>query len=189
MRSHSKTAITVALVFVLAVGVAAWATSWGPFANDDPEQVSAPTPAPSATITAPATPSEAPVPGPSETTTAPAPAPTPTAGTAPSPTPGSTLAPATVVVTYASWANETSAIEAGAYAAVIEDAGECTLTLTKGVMTRSVSVAASLDVSTTSCGRFLIPGADLTTGTWTAVVTYLSSTSAGQSDPIEVVVP
>lgn len=198
MRAHRKAVIVVALVIVLVAGAVAWATGWGPSASDeDPGQASPTTSAPSTATTDPATPSAGPSDEPllDEATTDPAqppaqpPAQTPTASTDPAPVPSSTLAPATVVITYASWADETSAVEAGAYAAIIEDAGTCTLTLTKDTTTRTASVDAAPDVSTTACGRFLIPGADLTTGTWTAVVTYASSTSAGQSDPVKVVVP
>ena len=194
MRSHSKAVIVVALVIVLAGGATAWATGWGPFAgDDDPGRAFATATAQSTATAGTPTPGAgtSDAPSPNEATTDPA----PTASTestesaGPSPAPSSALTPATVVITYASWADETSAVEAGAYAAVVDDVGECTLTLTKGSATRTVTVDATLDVSTTSCGRFLIPGADLATGTWTAVVTYVSSTSAGQSDPVEVVVP
>ncbi|SDD82253.1 hypothetical protein SAMN05216410_0223 [Sanguibacter gelidistatuariae] len=80
-------------------------------------------------------------------------------------------------------------MEVGAYAAVVENTGQCTLTLTKGTTVRSQTLDALSDVSTMSCGGFLIPGSDLSTGTWSAIVTYVSERSSGQSDPIEVTVP
>jgi hypothetical protein len=94
-----------------------------------------------------------------------------------------------VVITYAGWAPDGTGVEVSAYAAAVEGAGTCTLTLTKGTAARSQTIDALVDVSTMSCGGFLIPAGQVPTGTWTAVVAYSSATSTGQSNPIEVVVP
>ena len=190
MRSHKRLVVVIIALLCLAVGgtAVAWSSSWGPFASSPP---------PSEGPTATTPPSVHPAPTPTATGATSPPAPPESDPTVepttvqPSPTasPSATLSAATVIITYASWAPETSAVEVGAYAAVVEGAGSCTLTLRQGEVVRSQTLDALEDVSTTSCGGFLIPTSDLSTGTWSAVVSYTSAQSAGQSDPVEVTVP
>jgi hypothetical protein len=95
-----------------------------------------------------------------------------------------------VFITYAQWSNDTSAIEVGGYVAgVIEDDGTCTLTLTRGEVVVTGTVAGTPNASSTSCGGLSIPGNQLGTGHWNAVVTYDSSTSHGSSETVDVEVP
>jgi hypothetical protein len=191
MRSRKAViAIVVALVVLFAAGiVVAKVAEWGPFADD--ATVSEPTAEPSASpsvspaVTTPSpTASTTADPEPTDVPSDPIPDdPATTAG--PVPTGGT----ATVVVTYANWEPQTSAVEVGAYAAVVEDAGTCTLTLTQGATQKTETISALVDVSTMSCGGFAISGSQLSSGTWTAVVSYSSTLSSGQSSPVEVVVP
>ena len=183
--------VTTTLLCVVAASVGlAWALRWGPFVDSagQPSTPSAtasatePTSSPSASAT-----QQTDTPAPSPSTSASAEPTTPAPGVTAVPGPGSTTA--TVVLTYASWAEETQSIEAGGYAAVVEETGTCTLTLTQGAAVRSQTIDALTDVSTMSCGGFLIPRTDLSTGTWSAVVSYASEQSSGQSDPVEVTVP
>jgi len=194
-RRRTLLVISLAVVLLLgiAVGVAA-AAGWGPFADDAPD--------PAPTTSGP-TASPTGEPTPTETETDPAPA-TPAPGETSGPTAGPTVEPtseptdaappagtdrATVVITYAGWEDSTSSVEVGAYAALLDSAGQCTLTLTQTGTTRTQTIDALVDVSTMSCGGFQIGRGDLAPGTWTAVVAYESAASSGTSEPVEVVVP
>ncbi|MBI9114778.1 hypothetical protein [Sanguibacter suaedae] len=192
MRSHKPLVITVtAVVLVLAAALGAAAlTGWGPFSDEPtatPAQSASPTSA-APTETDPSTPPAStadpePTEEPTEAYTEPAEEPTsePT-----SPPPGTTV---DVVITFADWVPEAAAIEASAYVTTIDESGSCTLKLTSGSTTRTATIPALLDASTMSCGGILIPGSALSSGTWTAVVTYESASSSGSSAPAEVVVP
>ena len=96
-----------------------------------------------------------------------------------------------VHITYKGWEDATGSVEVGAYVeGLVEDGGTCTLILTQGGTEVTASASGLADASTTSCGAGLsVPGAELTPGTWTAVVDYESSTSSGSSDSVEVEVP
>lgn len=200
-RRRTALVITLCVLLLLAIatGVAALA-GWGPF-TDDP---TATQPSPTATE---------PVEGPDPTATATTPAPTPSATPAPTAEPSASEDPAepagppseetdaaqpapptgtdsaTVVITYSGWEDASESVEAGAYASLLEPAGSCTLSLSQGAVTMTQTIDALTDVSTMSCGGFQIPSADLSPGTWTAVVSYASSTSTGTSAPVEVIVP
>jgi len=119
-----------------------------------------------------------------------APRPTPTAtpsSSAPGPAP---KAEADVVITYSGWIGDTSAVEVGAYVAgVAQTDGSCTLTLTSGGGSATAVVRGEPDAASTSCPTMSVPRAQLSPGAWTAVVRYESPSTAGQSDPVEVVVP
>lgn len=198
-RRRTLLALSLAVVLLvgIVVGVAA-AAGWGPFADDAPE----PAPTTSGSTESPTTgPAEEPTPTETETGSAPAtPAPEETSGPTAGPTVEPTSEPtdaappagtdtATVVITYAGWEDSTSSVEVGAYAALLDSAGQCTLTLTQTGTTRTQTIDALVDVSTMSCGGFQIGRGDLAPGTWTAVVTYESAASSGTSEPVEVVVP
>lgn len=95
-----------------------------------------------------------------------------------------------IFITYARWSNAIGAVEVGGYlAGIIEDDGTCTLTLTRGEVMVTGTVAGTPDASSTSCGGLTIPGDQLGTGHWDAVVTYDSSTSHGSSETVDVEVP
>lgn len=201
MRSRRAVIIiaSAAVALVAAVVVAA-VLRWGPFADSSEPAGEATSPAATSPVesTGPTetTPSAEPT-TPLPTTQAPVPVPDPTEvpsdppqdddATEPgeAPTGGGT----TVVITYADWVPETSEVEVGAYAAVVEEGGTCTLTLTRAGASATRTNDALTDVSTVSCGGFLIPGSELSTGTWSAVVTYASPSFSGTSSPVEVSVP
>lgn len=198
MRSRRAVIIiaSAAVALVAAVVVAA-VLRWGPFADPSepageatspavtsPAESTAPSPTGEPTTPLPTTQTPVPVPDPTEVPSDP---PQDDDATEPgtAPTGGST----TVVITYADWVPETSEVEVGAYAAVVEDGGTCTLTLTRAGTSATRTNDALTDVSTVSCGGFLIPGSELSTGTWSAVVTYASPSFSGTSSPVEVSVP
>ena len=107
-----------------------------------------------------------------------------------SPAPTAGPESADVVVTYSGWTDADAAVEFGAYVAgVAENGGTCTLTLTTGSRSARAEVSGEPDASSTSCPTMAVPGDELASGTWSAVVSYQSSTTSGQSDPVEVVVP
>jgi hypothetical protein len=93
-------------------------------------------------------------------------------------------------VTFAAWDDAAGGVAVdGFLPAVVEETGTCTLTLTKDGDTATASVPGTASASTTACGGAVVPGSQLSTGTWTAVLTYRSPTSTGSSAPIEVAVP
>lgn len=199
MRSRRTRLVSIS-VLVLALLVAAVVyvvRSGGDETGTPSDDETAASPSPSLpTATASATPGAEPG-TPPPVTQAPTPAPTDVPEVPdvevpePTPDPTATAAPGgevTVLITYAD-ATGAGDVEVGAYAATVEEGGSCALTLTKGAVERSVSSAAMMDVGTTGCGQLLIPAADLSSGTWTAVVDYQSAASHGQSSPREVVVP
>ena len=94
-----------------------------------------------------------------------------------------------VLITWSGWDPTLGGVEVGGYADLVESGGTCTLMLAKGAATASASRAASADVSSTSCGALTVPGAELSPGTWEAVLTYESPCAAGTSEPVEVEVP
>ena len=96
----------------------------------------------------------------------------------------------TVQITYFGWNPDAAAVELGGFvASVVEADGTCTLTLTKGQDSQTTSTAATPNVSNTACGEQLLPGDRLSSGTWSAVLSYDSPTSHGVSEPVEVEVP
>lgn len=104
-----------------------------------------------------------------------------------------TAAPGTgvdVVVTYYGWDDALAGVEVGAYVAgTAETGGTCTLTLTSGSDSASASGAGEPDASSTSCLGLVVPGSELSSGTWSAVVSYESATAQGESNAVEVAVP
>jgi len=103
------------------------------------------------------------------------------------PDPGSDVA---VQITYSGWDAATQAVEVDGYVAdVAESGGTCTLTLTQGGTSVTASVPANREPSVTSCSGARIGRAQLSPGTWTAVLSYDSATSRGASSPAQVAVP
>lgn len=74
-------------------------------------------------------------------------------------------------------------IEVSAYVpGVIEDGGICTLKLTRDSKSITRTVTGEKDATTTRCPIFSVPRSDFpSTGTWTVIVSYDSSTSQGAS--------
>ncbi len=95
-----------------------------------------------------------------------------------------------VSLTYTGYDPSTSAVVAGGYAAdVVEVDATCTLVLSRdGVELRGESLGTP-SATTTDCGEVRVGGDALTPGTWQAVLSYTSDTSAGQSAAVEVLVP
>ena len=80
------------------------------------------------------------------------------------------------------WDAGSSGISAnGAVNNVVENSGSCTLSATRGTVTRSVSAQAIANATTTSCGELRIPGNELSAGDWTLTLSYGSTTATGQS--------
>jgi hypothetical protein len=174
---------------VLAMGVAGCAdtTTTGPIAGPD-DAAAAPTSSgdesASPASTSAAAQTEYGVP-----TTA-APEPDPTGVATDSPVATEADGDVSVLITYADWDASSATVQAGAtVSGVIEDGGTCTLELSSGASTVSASVTAVADAASTSCGRLEVPRAQLSPGTWQAVVSYRSASATGSSDPTEVVVP
>ena len=94
-----------------------------------------------------------------------------------------------VVTTFAGWNATSGAVEVGGYATVVEPVGTCTLRLTRGDQVVTVTHTASADATTVACGGFSVPGSELTTGQWQAVLAYASSRSTGEAATVMVKVP
>lgn len=199
MRSGNRRAVVVATAALLSAAVAAG----GVWALTRDEQAP-----PAAAVSSPAsTPSTTPSPG---SPTSPAPGPTPTVPRPTAAAPGA-VPPAEedgpgdgsggegegevqprdvdVVTTFAGWNAATGAVEVGAYVALVEQPGTCTLTLQRGDVSVQASATGTTDAATVSCGGLSIPSAQLSPGTWTGSVTYSSADSVGSSAPVEVQVP
>jgi hypothetical protein len=123
---------------------------------------------------------------------------TPAFRTAPEPSfvatdPPQTLAPnapRSVLITYSGWVPDTRTVEVGGYVAgVIESDGTCTLTLSQGGRSVTTSKPGEVDASSTSCGGLSIPAAQVSSGSWTAVLTYASTATRATSAPVRVQVP
>jgi hypothetical protein len=97
---------------------------------------------------------------------------------------------AEVVLSTATWNEETAAVEAGGYLSpVVEEGGTCTLELTNGAQTRTAEVAAAPDATTTVCLGLSVPGTELGPGEWDAVLRYRSPGLEERSAPLRVEVP
>ncbi|MGY5885446.1 hypothetical protein [Modestobacter lacusdianchii] len=95
-------------------------------------------------------------------------------------------------MTFSGWTDSTEAVEFGAYVpSVAESDGTCTLTLTaeSGAGSATTTVPGEPDSSSTSCPMLAIAGSELSSGTWSAVVSYASPSTSGESNAVEVIVP
>lgn len=116
--------------------------------------------------------------------------PEPTAVATDAPVSAAPTGEASVSITYASWDAGSRAVEVGGYVAdVVESGGTCTVVLTRGDHRATATSSAEADASTTSCGAVSVPGGQLSSGTWEAVLSYGSADHRGASAPTEVVVP
>lgn len=105
--------------------------------------------------------------------------------------PPSTDGATVVAVTMSYWGfdPDSGSAFANGYADVVDEGGRCTLSLTNGSLTATAHSDATADATTTSCGEITVPGSQLSSGTWQAVISYASSSRSGQSAPVEIVVP
>ncbi|KZM33893.1 hypothetical protein [Oerskovia enterophila] len=93
-----------------------------------------------------------------------------------------------VLISNASWAAETGVTVRG-YADTIDAAATCTLDLSKAGTTRNVTSEALEGPTTMSCGELIVGSDALSSGDWTAVLSYKSTTAWGSSAPVVVTVP
>ena len=93
-------------------------------------------------------------------------------------------------LTYYGWSADAQAVEAGGIVmGVVEAGGTCTLTLSRDTATVDVSSTAIDNVTSTSCPAMVVPGDQLGSGTWEAVLSYESATSRGVGEAVEVEIP
>jgi hypothetical protein len=71
----------------------------------------------------------------------------------------------------------------GFISTMIEEGGTCTLTLTKGSETAQTTNTALADAQSTVCGLMQISTSQLSSGEWTATISYSSDNYEGSSDP------
>ncbi len=172
-RRHGPTGLLVALAAVFLLAGCTDGTRGASTSTPTVTGTAAPTPTPGTTANE-ATP---PPPGAEPPPAPPVPAPTGPGG-------------AEVVVTNAGWLASSGAVEVAAYVAAVEAGGRCTLTLTgPGGATATASQTAEPDASTTSCGLLAVPGDQLTSGTWTGTVAYVSPTTSGEAAVAPMQVP
>lgn len=170
--------IAAAIVVCLGLGLVAWRVLAGG------EDATAPAPAGTSPSTSPSTTPEAPDPSPEPSSPPSAPAPTAEAGTGADggtdPVPGATR---TVTVTVAGYSGIADTATVTGYVDVLESDGTCRLVLTGNGTTATYDAPAAQDATTTSCAVD-VPGASLTSGTWTATLSYSSHSGSGSSAPV-----
>lgn len=93
-----------------------------------------------------------------------------------------------VLISNAGW-DATTGVTVRGYADTVDATATCTLELSIAGTTRTVTSEALESPSTMSCGELVVGPADLSPGTWTAVLSYESATAWGTSDPVVVIVP
>jgi len=97
---------------------------------------------------------------------------------------------ASVLLSFSGYDDTTGSVEVDGYLpGVAEDSGTCTLTLTRDAVTVTAAVPGTENINDTDCGGAAVPRAQLSPGTWTAVLSYSSSSTRASSEPAEVVVP
>lgn len=69
---------------------------------------------------------------------------------------------------------------------IVETGGTCTLTLTNDATSVSATKSALQNAQDTSCGQLSIEPSRVSTGTWTAVLSYESAEYIGSSEPTEI---
>lgn len=184
-RTGSAAALALVLVVAAAVVIAMRAGLIGDRTAASAATSTATAPPRFSTPT-PSAPAALPVePGPNQpVATDPTPSTVPTAGSS-----GGT-ARVQVVITYADANPDGGGIEVDGFVpGVVESNGRCTLRLTNGQRSAEVSGDAQPNASTTSCGALVVPADQVSAGTWGAVLSYASATSAGSSSLVDVVVP
>lgn len=136
----------------------------------DPSMVA---PTPDASTPAPATASPGATAAPTDAATA---SPSPSA----SATPSDARATVTPFITIALWDRDSGLLDVeGMVPKIVEDDGTCTLVARKGSTVRMVSQPAAPTASSTACNPLQLPGAQLSDGTWTVTISYVSARSTG----------
>ena len=173
VRAGGAVAVSVAAVVALS-SCSLLQVAPSPVVTSSPHQTQAtapttPAPVPTATDTASPLPTEVPPWSPE---------PTPTLTTVP----GSTKKAVAPFVTRAGWDPSSAELQVGAIVpSVVESGGTCTVTASKGGVTRTATAPAAGVSSYTGCNPMTIPGSALSAGTWTVHVSYASKTAAGTS--------
>jgi len=92
------------------------------------------------------------------------------------------------VISYWGQAQEGADLEVGGFVpGIIEESGECTLTLTRqGRQKVTSSIKSKKDATSTSCSPFVVQASQLSKGTWAAVLSYDSETAAGLSSAVDI---
>lgn len=104
----------------------------------------------------------------------------PTARPTSSASPAAARKTVTPFITSALWDGDGKVLDVeGMITNVVEEDGTCTLVARKGDTVRMVSQPAAPAASTTTCNPLQIPGSQLTAGTWTVTISYLSAHSTG----------
>lgn len=108
----------------------------------------------------------------------------PTDATSASPEPsapaGTTRKTVTPFITSALWDTEGKLLDVeGIVPKIVEDDGTCTLVARKGETVRMVSQPAAPTPANTACNPLQIPGSQLTAGTWTVTISYVSAHATG----------
>jgi hypothetical protein len=95
-----------------------------------------------------------------------------------------------VQITIYDWNTKLGRAEVDAFVpGAVISGGTCTLTMTNGATSRTASHSAVTTPSSTSCGLMSIPRAQLSAGTWQAVVRFHATNAAGRSDAVSIQVP
>jgi hypothetical protein len=96
-----------------------------------------------------------------------------------------------VALNYVGWEQSGGGVveASGFVSGVVEDGGTCRITLTRGQESAVAESRGEADATTTVCPSVSVAEDELSPGTWTAVLSYESGTSAGRSAPLEVEVP
>lgn len=123
-------------------------------------------------------------PSPTAPPSASAPSPTVTPSQDPKPSVGEVR----VLITNSEW-DASTGITVRGYADTVDSKATCTLTLSKADITRNTTSDALESPTTMSCGELVIDASDLSSGDWSATLTYTSKTASGSSAPVVVTVP
>jgi len=95
-----------------------------------------------------------------------------------------------VSVSFAGWDPTRSEVQVdGFIAGISEEGGTCTLSLTKDGRTVTGSAPGVADARMTACGGLVVPGDQVSGGTWQAVLSYRSAGHSGTSESRDVEVP
>jgi hypothetical protein len=128
-------------------------------------------PSPDATTPAPATASPGATTEPTDAATA---------SPSPSTTPADSRKTVTPFISAAIWDKDSGLLDVeGMVPNVVEDDGTCTLVARKGGTVRMISQPAASAASTTTCNPLQLPGSQLSDGTWTVTISYVSARSKG----------
>jgi hypothetical protein len=103
-------------------------------------------------------------------------------------TPGSQSSKKTVtpILTYIEQQDSGSVAARGYIPGIIENGGTCTLTLSKGSIKLADNHTAYGNAQNTGCGLMIIDKSKLSSGTWSATISYISVKYTGTSEPQNV---